>query len=151
MRSEDKEENMSDESFLDQMKAFGARLGLPEVDVNKLIDVQLKNIDAMAQSAHVVGEGAKAMADKQRSIVEAAFRETSAMVRDFHPAGDPQAALAKQKDFAKKAFELTVQNTRDIAELTKKTTTDATTIVQDRLRSGLAELRDSVSRTGGGS
>jgi phasin family protein len=151
MRAEDKEENMSDESFLDQMKAFGARLGLPEVDVNKLIDVQLKNIDAMAQSAHVVGEGAKAMADKQRSIVEAAFRETSAMVRDFHPAGDPQAALAKQKDFAKKAFELTVQNTRDIAELTKKTTTDATTIVQDRLRSSLTELRDSVSRTGGGS
>jgi phasin family protein len=151
MRAEDKEENMSDESFLDQMKAFGARLGLPEVDVNKLIDVQLKNIDAMAQSAHVVGEGAKAMADKQRSIVEAAVRETSAMVRDFHPAGDPQAALAKQKDFAKKAFELTVQNTRDIAELTKKTTTDATTIVQDRLRSSLTELRDSVSRTGGGS
>jgi phasin family protein len=151
MRAENKEENMSEETFLDQMKAFGARLGLPEVDVSKLIDVQLKNIDAMAQSAHVVGEGAKAMADKQRSIVEAAFHETSAMVRDFHPAGDPQAALAKQKDFAKKAFELTVQNTRDIAELTKKTTTDATTIVQDRLRSSLTELRDSVSRTGGGS
>ena len=53
----DKEETMSEESFLDQMKAFGARLGLPKVDVDKLIDVQLKNIDAMAQSAHVVGEG----------------------------------------------------------------------------------------------
>lgn len=142
---------MSEESFLDQMKAFGARLGLPEVDVSKLIDVQLKNIDAMAQSAHIVGKGAKALADKQRNIIDAAFRETSAMVRDFHPAGDPQAVLAKQKDFAKKAFELTVENTRDIAELTKKTTTDATTIVQDRLRSSLAELRESVSRPGSGS
>jgi phasin family protein len=142
---------MSEDTFLDQMKAFGARLGLPKVDVDKLIDVQLKNIDAMAQSAHVVGEGAKALAEKQRSIIDAAFRETSAMVRDFHPAGDPQAALAKQKDFAKKAFELTMENTRDIAELTKKTTTDATTIVRDRLQSSLTELRDSVTRMGSGS
>jgi phasin family protein len=72
-------------------------------------------------------------------------------VRDFHPAGDPQAILAKQKDYAKRAFELTMQNTRDIAELTKKTTTEATTIIQDRLRASLTELRDTVSRTGTGS
>jgi hypothetical protein len=41
-----------------------------------------------------------------------------------------------------------MQNTRDIAELTKKTTTDATTIIRDRLRESLTELRDSVSRSG---
>jgi phasin family protein len=62
--------------------------------------------------------------------------------------GDPQATLAKQKDFAKRAFELTMQNTRDVAELTKKTTTEATTIIRDRLRESLTELRDSVGRAG---
>jgi hypothetical protein len=41
-----------------------------------------------------------------------------------------------------------MQNTRDVAELTKKTTTEATTIIQDRLRASLTELRDSVSRSG---
>jgi phasin family protein len=71
------------------------------------------------------------------------------MVRDFHPVGDPQATLARQKDYAKRAFELTMQNTRDIAELTRKSTTDATGIVRDRLRASLTELRDSVSRAGG--
>jgi hypothetical protein len=70
---------------MDQIKAFGARLGLPKVDVDKLVDMQLKNIDALGRSAQVAGEGAKALADKQREIVEAAFKETSAMVRDFHP------------------------------------------------------------------
>ena len=136
------------ESFLDQIKAFGSRLGLPKVDVDKLVDMQLKNIDALGRSAQVTGEGAKALADKQREIIDAAFKETSAMVSDFHPSGDPQAILAKQKDYAKKAFELTMQNTRDIAELTKKTATDATAIIQDRLRASLTELRDSVSRPG---
>ena len=94
---------MSTESFMDQIKAFGARLGLPKVDVDKLVDIQLKNIDALGRSAQTAGEGAKALADKQREIIEAAFKETSAMVRDFHPAGDPQAILAKQKDYAKRA------------------------------------------------
>jgi phasin family protein len=139
---------MAAESILDQMKAFGARLGLPKVDVDKLIDIQLKNIDALGRSAQAAGAGAKALADKQREIIETAFRETSAMVRDFHPTGNPHEVLAKQQDYARKAFEMTMQNTRDIAELTKKTTTDATAIIRDRLRSNLTELRDSVSRMG---
>ncbi len=142
---EEKEEDVS-ESFLDQMKAFGSRLGLPKVDVDKLVDIQL--IDALGRSAQVTGEGAKALADKQREIIEAAFKETSAIVSAFRPGGDPEAILAKQKDYAKKAFELTMQNTRDIAELAKKTTTDATAIIQDRLRASLTELSDSVSRPG---
>ena len=139
---------MMTDSILEQMKAFGARLGLPKVDVDKLVDMNLKNIDALGRSAQAAGEGAKALADKQREIVETAFRETSAMVRDFKPSGNPQEILAKQSEYARKAFEITMQNTKDIAELTKKTSTDATSILRDRLRDSLAELRESISRAG---
>ena len=139
---------MMTDSILEQMKAFGARLGLPKVDVDKLVDMNLKNIDALGRSAQVAGEGAKALAEKQREIVETAFRETSAMVRDFKPPGNPQEILAKQSEYARKAFEITMQNTQDIAELTKKTSTDATSILRDRLRDSLAELRESISRAG---
>src|ERR1700751_3341485 len=111
---------MATESLLDQIKSFGARLGLPKVDVDKLIDLQLKNIDAITQSAHVAGEGAETLAPQQRGVMGAAFKQTSEMVREFRPTGDPQEILAKQKDYAKKAFELTMQNTRDLADLTKK-------------------------------
>lgn len=140
---------MATETYLDQMKAFGERLGLPKVDVDKLVELNLKNIDALGRSAQAAGEGAKAIAEKQREMIETAFRETSAMVRDFHPTGNPQEIVAKQSEYARKAFELAVQNTRDIAELTKKTTTDTTAIIRDRLRDSLIELRDSVSRAGG--
>ena len=139
---------MMTDSILEQMKAFGARLGLPKVDVDKLVDMNLKNIDALGRSAQVAGEGAKALAEKQREIVETALRETSAMVRDFKPSGNPQEILAKQSEYGRKAFEITMQNTKDIAELTKKTSTDATAILRDRLRDSLAELRESISRAG---
>src|ERR1700733_14309154 len=139
---------MSTESFMDQIKAFGARLGLPKVDVDKLVDIQLKNLDALGRSAQAAGEGAKALAEKQREIVEAAFRETSAMGRDFKPAGNPQEIVAKQSEYAKKAFEITMQNPRDVAELTKKTAKEATAILREMLHESLAELRDSISRSG---
>jgi phasin family protein len=146
MRSQ-KEERMATQSFLDMIKEFGTGLGVPKVDVDKLIETHRKNIDALGHSAQVAGEGAKSLADKQREIIETAFRETSTMVRDFNTDGRPQEMLAKQREFAKKAFEITVQNPRDIAELATKTSGDAVTIIRDRLRESLSEFRDSVRRT----
>ena len=113
---------MPSDSFLDQIKAFGARLGLPKVDVDKLVEMNRKNFEALMRSVSVAGEGAKALAEKQREIVQAAFNETSAMVKDFHPTGSPQEIVAKQSEYAKKAFEVAMQNTRDLAELATKTT-----------------------------
>jgi len=143
-----KEESMATQSFLDMIEEFGTGLGVPKVDVDKLIEVHRRNIDAFGRSAQVATEGAKSLADKQREIIETAFRETSAMVRDFKPTGNPQEMLVKQTEFAKKAFDITLQNTRDIAELAMKTTSDATAIVRERLRESLSELRNSVSLAG---
>jgi phasin family protein len=132
---------MASDSFLDQMKAFGSKLGLPKVDVDKLVEMNRKNFDAFMRSATVAGEGAKALAEKQREIIQAAFKETSAMVKDFQPTGSPQEILAKQSDYARKAFEVAMQNTRDLAELATKTTTEATKIIRDRVHDNLSELQ----------
>src|SRR5438876_8892048 len=108
---------MTTQSFLDMMKDFGSGLGLPKVDVDKLLEAHRKNIDALGRSVQVATEGARSVADKQREIIETAFHETQAMVRDFKPTGNPQEVFAKQTEFARKAFDATIQNTRDIAEL----------------------------------
>jgi hypothetical protein len=89
---------MAAESILD------ARLGLPKVDVDKLVDIQRKNIDALGRSAQAAGAGAKALADKQREIIQTAFRETSAMVRDFHPYGRSTGNSRKAEGIREKGF-----------------------------------------------
>ena len=135
---------MPSNSFLDQIKAFGARLGLPKVDVDKLVEMNRKNFEALMRSASVAGEGAKALAEKQREIVQVALNETSAMVKDFHPTGSPQEIVAKQSEYARKAFEVAIQNTRDLAELATKTTAEAAGIVRERIQDNLRVLRESV-------
>jgi len=135
---------MPSDSFLDQIKAFGARLGLPKVDVDKLVEMNRKNFEALMRSASVAGEGAKALVEKQREIVQVVLNETSAMVKDFHPTGSPQEIVAKQSEYARKAFEVAMQNTRDLAELATKTTAEAATIVRERIHDSLRVLQESV-------
>ena len=136
-------------SLLDRFKQFGSEFGLPKVDLDQLIEAHRKTLDALDRSAQVALEGTKSLAEKQREIVESAFREAATMARDFKPTGDPKEILAKQTAFAKKALESAVQNTRDVAELATKTTTDATTIIRDRLRESLSEFGVGLRRTEG--
>ena len=136
--------------FLDMFNKFGADLRLPKVDVEKLIEVQRRNIDALGHAARAASEGAQALAVKQREILETAFHETTQAVRDFKPNGNPTEVVAKQSEFARKAFETTLQNTRDVAELAKKAAGDPAAIIKDRIQENLKELRDAFTQSGGG-
>jgi phasin family protein len=137
------------QSWIEMLKKFGSDLNLPRVDVDKLIEIHRKNLDAVEQSAQVTSTGVTSLAGKQRAIIETAFSEAAAMARDFKPTGDPKEVLSKQAEFAKKAFDITVQNTRDVAQLATQTTTDASKIIRDRLRESLSELGASLRRAQG--
>ena len=94
------------------------------------------------------GEGAKALADKQREIMEAAFKETSAMVGGFHRVGDPQEHAHQTKGLRE-----TSPRAHD-AEHTRRRRAGQEDDDRrdgdrrDRLRESLTELRDSVGRAG---
>ena len=127
-------------SWFDKLRQFGSELGLPKVDVDKLIEVHRKNLDALDRSVQVTAGGVTSLVDKQRQIVESAFREAAEMAHDFKPTGDPKELLAKHTEFAKKAIDSVMMNTRDVADLATKTTADATAIIRDRLRDSLGEF-----------
>jgi len=130
-------------SFVDMLKKFGSDLGLPKVDVDKLVETNRKNIDALAQSVEIASQSAKSAAMKQAEIVEAAFRDAVEQVKEFKPTGNPQEMLAKQTELARKAFDATVSNTREFSELVKKSNVDALKIISDRITASIAEIRGS--------
>jgi phasin family protein len=66
------------------------------------------------------------------------------MVKDFHPTGSPQEIVAKQSEYARKAFEVAMKNTRDLAELATKSTAEAARIIRERIHDNLIELQESV-------
>ena len=107
----------SSESLVDIFRQFVRQFGLPEIEVDEIIEAQRKNIDAIGRSAQVASEGAAAVAAKQREIIEAALREITADLREFKPLGDPRNAVTNQTELAKKVFDAAIGNTRDVAHL----------------------------------
>ena len=133
-------------SYIEMLRKFGSDLGLPKLDVDKLIEAQKKNIDALSQSARVAAQGAQSVAEKQREVLEAGLREAANLARGYQPLGKIQDNLAVQTEFARKVFEIAVKGAQESATTARQSTGEAVKIIQDRLKESFEEFRGSVSR-----
>ncbi len=134
------------QNFMDMFKQLGEQLKVPQFDMSKIMEHHQKNLDAMAKSWQAVAGGAGAIATKQREIMAAAIKDVTEMAQSYKPGGNPQEAMAKQAEFAKKAMEAAIANTRDIAELVQKSSAEAFKIVQDRMKESYEDIKSSVEK-----
>ena len=134
------------QNFTDMFKSLGEQLKVPAFDVSKIMEHHQKNLEAMTRSWQAVAGGANEVAKKQREIFEAAIKDVTAIVQEYKPGGSPQEAMAKQSEFAKKAMDAAITNTRDIAELVQKSSAEAFKIVQDRMKESYDEIRAGLEK-----
>ena len=134
------------QNFTDMFKNLGEQLKIPSFDMTKIMEQQQKNLEAMAKSWQAMAGGANEIVKKQREIFEEAVKDVTAMVQTYKPGGSPQEIMAKQAEFAKKAMEAAIANTRDIAELVQNSTAEAFKIVQDRMKESYEEIRNNVEK-----
>ena len=78
------------QSFIHIVRQFALDLGLPSVDVEKLVATHKKNFEALTQTAQIATDSVKSVAAKQKETIESAFREAVEMLRDVP--GERQAA-----------------------------------------------------------
>ncbi|MGO4714339.1 phasin family protein [Bradyrhizobium sp. 2TAF24] len=134
------------DTYINMFRKFGTDLGLPKLDLDKIIEGHRKNLDALTQSAKVAAEGARTVADKQREVFEAGLREASTLAQEFKALGNPQDYLGKQAEFARKVFDIAVQGAKETAETSRQSTSDALKIIQDRMKENWEEFRTSFTR-----
>lgn len=133
-------------NFTDMFKSLGEQFKVPAFDMAKLMESHQKNLDAMTRSWQAMTGGASAVAPRQREIFEAAMKDMAEVAQAYKPGGSPQDAMAKQAEFARKAMEAVMANTRDISELVQKSSTEAFRIVQDRMKESYQEIQANVDK-----
>jgi phasin family protein len=131
---------------LEMFQKLGEQLKVPSFDMSTIMEHHQKNLEAMNRSWQAVASGATAVADKQRQIFEGTIREIAEMAKDYKPTGSPQEVFAKQGEFARKAMEAAIANTRDIAELVQKSSADAIRIIQERMQESYEEIRSGLEK-----
>jgi len=135
---------MADKTVTDMFADMAKQINLPKIDYDAFLEIHRKNIEAAQQSAAVLSEGGRAVLAKQQEILAEVGREARQLIADFKLGGSAQGVATKQAELAKRVFEATVKNTRDIVKLVQKSSSEAPKIILDRMRESFAEARAAI-------
>ena len=130
---------------MDVGKAF-AGFALPGFDVESLIALQRKNLEAVTQANQLAVEGVQAVARRQVEIARQTVDDASAAFRDIVQPAAPEERFAKNAELAKQAFEKTLANAKELAELVAKANAEAFNVLTKRVTESFDELREQAKQ-----
>lgn len=134
------------EWLMDIGKMFG-EMRAPTADLETIVAMQRKNIEAVTQANQLAIEGAQAVLRYQLEMARRTMEEFSSMFASFlQPNGSMEDRVAKHSEFSKSAMEKGMTNVRDISDLVTKANTDAFNVLSRRMTESLDEIRDYATK-----
>nr|CAE11935.1 unnamed protein product [Magnetospirillum gryphiswaldense] len=115
---------------------------VPGVDVETLVGSQRKNIEALTQANKLAYDGLQAVLKRQVEILRQTMDEVAVVSKDIAEPGNPQDKAAKQAELAKEAFERSLSNMRELAEMIAKANNEAFELLNRRFTQNLDKMRD---------
>jgi phasin family protein len=125
---------------MDVGKSF-AGFNFPAFDVDGLMAIQRKNIEAFTQANQLAVESVQAVTRRQVELAREAFDGASATLREMVQPSAPEERIAKNAEFAKQVFEKGIANARELTELVTKANSEAFEVITRRVTESLDEIR----------
>lgn len=132
--------NDSKNPFMDMFQDFGKNMSIPGPDMNDMMELHRKNIQALQAAVQVGTSSTQTMMEKQREALEKTLADISDSVQGMTSGGDPAAMMTTPVDLAKRTFETTVQTTTEMAEIMRKGNTDTFEVIKDRVMESVEEM-----------
>jgi phasin family protein len=130
------------EWFADFTKAFGD-MRSPMVDIESLVAMQRKNVEALTEVNQVAMEGVQAVLRHQMEMTRRTMEEFSQMFSSlFQANGSVEDRFAKHAEFSKAALETGISNARELGDLVAKANSETINVLSRRIAETLEELRD---------
>jgi phasin family protein len=127
---------------LDMTKIL-AEFRLPAMpDITALAAAQQKNLEAITAANKVALEGARAVAERHMEIVQQSVAEMQDAMRAMATPGDAQQQAAKQAEMAKAAYERAVGQMQELADLIKKSSGEALSLLHKRFAEAMEEVKN---------
>ncbi|MGI0133478.1 MAG: phasin family protein [Candidatus Micrarchaeaceae archaeon] len=118
-------------------------------DIDTLIEIQRKNIQAFAKINKVAFEGLQAIAERQREIFSQVIGDTSAIVETVSHEETAQGKVARHTDLVQRSYEKNVKHWHELADLIGDSTNEAADILHERVGSSLAEFKSAFAEDKG--
>ena len=115
---------------------------VPGVDMESLVAAQKKNVEAMIGANQIMAEGVQAVFRRQAEVAQSAAQEFQNHAGAMMACASNEERFAKQAAFAKAGFEQSAQAGTEIADLFRKSQTEAFDVLKRRVAEGMDEIKD---------
>jgi phasin family protein len=136
------EPQTSPANLLGEIARMIEQFKLPGLDAAAVLERRRKDIEALAEANRIARAGVQDLAQKQGDILQKTLRELQGLVQDGK-AGIAQNP-AQFGDLVHKALHDTLGNMRDLAEIARKSQTEAFGVVSERMQRNIEELKASL-------
>jgi phasin family protein len=119
------------------------------VDVETLLAVQKRNMDALSAANRIALEGAQAVAKRHMEIMQQTMAELSETMRAMATPEGPQAKAARQAEMLKSAYERAVANTKEMTDLIQQANGEAVEQLNKRFAEAVDEIKGLIAKSGG--
>lgn len=129
--------------FTDMLKSleqFNVPAMLPGMDLQKLLDVRRKDIEALTEANRIAFEGMQTLAQKQADILRRSLEEIQKTTQEAMSGGNVMATAAKQSELAQKALQQAIDNVREFTAAGQQVQARAFDVVSKRVQENLAEM-----------
>lgn len=131
--------------MMDASKLLGD-FKFPGVDVEQVMTSQRKNVEALTAANQLALEGYQAILRRQGEILRQTLEQANTMVSEMMVVGTPEEKVARNADMVKTAFEKTLANTRELAEMAAKSNGEAADVLNRRVSESLDELKGVIQK-----
>ncbi|HEY0834929.1 MAG TPA: phasin family protein [Azospirillum sp.] len=119
---------------------------MPGLDMDAIMATQRKNIEAVTAANQLAVEGLQAVMRRQAEILRQSLEEAGNMMSGMMTAGSPEDKAAKQAEVVKAAFEKTLANMKELAEMVAKSNTEAADVLSKRVSESLEEVKTALAK-----
>jgi phasin family protein len=121
--------------------AVFASFKAPTFDVDAIIAIQRKNLEALTKANQALVAGVQAVTQRSAEILRQAAEEAPQVLRSFAETGTAETFVEKQVELAKRGFAQATATTRELADIIAKAQAEATDVVSKRIGDSLDEVR----------
>lgn len=132
---------------MDMTKMFGdyqkmmTDMKVPGMDMEGIMAMQKKNIEALTAANKLAFEGLQAVAQRQQQIMTQMMEEAKSTIGDMMAQGAPEEKVTKQIDTFKATFEKSLANMKEISEMMAKSNTEAADVITKRMTDMMDEMK----------
>lgn len=116
------------------------------VDVNAMLEIQRKNMEALNKASQAAFEGVQAAAQKQAELFKAAFDQATTAAESLGKVSSPQDLVTKELDLCKAAFEASLANSKKVTDVVTKANDAAVKVINTRIAEAFDEMKGQMAK-----